>query len=674
MSNQRSWIIIVVLLVVGGAVVLGLKRRADPPAEAAANAVRPTLVETVQVARQPLSETITISGTLQSTKRVEIAAQLPSRVVRRPVREGSHVQRGDLLLQLDDTEIEAGIARAQAAVAARAAQLRKATLGLSTARSAATAQQQQARGGREAAEANAEQARLGVGLTAAGSAGDIASAKAGVEAAKAQLSQAELAAKLARQEADADVADAGAALTAAEADVQRAKAGAGVKADAAQADFERAQAGLAAAQADLARVNAGARPEQIAAAQANLRQAQAGRDRARKEVEDLEFLHRNGGVSGSDLAGARTQLSVLEAQVDGAAAQLKQAQAGATAEERAAAEAQVAAAQAGLKAARAGLSRAKVSAAEVAAAEAQRDRARQGRDAAVAARGDRIKVRDEQVRAARTDLQRAEAGLTLAQASTGRVAVGEAGARAAEANVTTARGAEAAATVAGRQVELLQADLEAASAALTEARAQSRLALAQLDRTRVTAPLSGTIATLSVNVGDTVLPGMPLAVIETANASELEALCTAEQRAQLRPGQPAKLSVAGIEQPLEGFVREVSPSAEADGRTFRVRLTVAEAGLPPGLSAAAEVRIAHEDAALSVPLAAVQDAAGDQPYVFVRKGTKAVRRSVTLGLRGAEAVEVTGGLADGDEVILDGAATLYDGAPVELKAAPGTGG
>ena len=64
--------------------------------------------------------------------------------------------------------------------------------------------------------------------------------------------------------------------------------------------------------------------------------------------------------------------------------------------------------------------------------------------------------------------------------------------------------------------------------------------------------------------------------------------------------------------------------------------------------------------ALVVPRASVlRD--GDRRYVYVLDAGRARRRDVTVGLLGLAEVEVIGGLAEKDTVILPGATALSDG-------------
>ncbi len=648
------------------AVAVALLRRERP---AAADTPLPTVVRTERVTRGALTETIALQGTLRAAERVDLAAAMPSTVTRVLVAEGDAVPAGAVLIELDAAEIAAGLERATAGVAAARALLAKARLGGATTAAAAERQIEQAAAGRDAADAAVGQARAGERITSGTTAAEVARAGEGINAAAADQVRAERALAIERQQAEADVATAGAGVDAAMAELERARAGARLSSETAAADLERARAGLRAAEASLRRAKAGARPEELATARAQVEQARIGRDKRAREVADLERLHADGGVSGLALDNARTELAIAEQQLAAAQAQLDQAVAGPTADELDAAEAQVEQARAGVTAAEAAARRSELSAAEVAAAEAQLRRARSGLSSAEETRDERVAIAEQQVAAARAQVRLAEAGLAAAQAGEGQRELRAAERRAAQANL---RGAEAAlgeAELARRQADLTRYDVAAAEAGLREALAQQRLAADQLRRARVTTPVAGVVARLEVSLGDSVLPGVPVAVVATTAAAELSALCTAAQRERLAVGQEALVRPLGGDDELPATVSEVAEVAEEDGRSFRVRLLVAGDGLSPGLHAAARVVVAERRDVLLLPLDALQGD-DDERYVFVRRGDQAARVPVTIGLTGAERAEVLDGLTDGEEVVIAGAAGLVEGAPIEVVPAP----
>jgi HlyD family secretion protein len=69
------------------------------------------------VSRRDLISTVTASGIIEPTRKVDISADLSGRVIELAVEEGQMVSRGDLLLRIDPTSYQAAVRRAEAAVA-----------------------------------------------------------------------------------------------------------------------------------------------------------------------------------------------------------------------------------------------------------------------------------------------------------------------------------------------------------------------------------------------------------------------------------------------------------------------------------------------------------------------------------------------------------------------------
>ena len=82
-------------------------------------------VQTVVATRGALTQTVVASGRIVTPQRVSISATITERVARIPVEEGQSVKRGEVLIELDDSDERAALAQAQAAVAQAQAKLRQ---------------------------------------------------------------------------------------------------------------------------------------------------------------------------------------------------------------------------------------------------------------------------------------------------------------------------------------------------------------------------------------------------------------------------------------------------------------------------------------------------------------------------------------------------------------------
>lgn len=342
--------------------------------------------------------------------------------------------------------------------------------------------------------------------------------------------------------------------------------------------------------------------EQVAAGQAILRvessrqvaavaQAEAALARAEARLAELK-------------AGARAEeISVAEAAVAVAQAQLERAQQGAKVEDVAAAEAAVAAAQAGLNKVLEGTAGGALIAArtEVANAKAALDVAQAAYDkvagrpdvaaspqslqlqqatnvynAAVARLSDLEKGASKaDVDAARARLSQAQAQLRALQAAVrpADVAVAEAQVKSAEQQLSLAK--------AGARPEAIaaaEADVAAAKAALDQAKA----AWAE---TEVQAPFAGTIAALSVRLGEQVGPGAPVAQLANLGEWHVETLDLTELNvANVQAGDTVSLAFDALpDVTLNGRVVGISDVGVNNKGDIAYKVTVAPERAEPRL-------------------------------------------------------------------------------------------
>ena len=89
------------------------------------NALLGTPVETVEVLRDDLIQTVVASGRVMSPRRVRVGAVITGRVVAIPVTEGQAVKKGADLVLLEDKDVRAALAQAQAGVAQAEAKVRQ---------------------------------------------------------------------------------------------------------------------------------------------------------------------------------------------------------------------------------------------------------------------------------------------------------------------------------------------------------------------------------------------------------------------------------------------------------------------------------------------------------------------------------------------------------------------
>lgn len=218
-------------------------------------------------------------------------------------------------------------------------------------------------------------------------------------------------------------------------------------------------------------------------------------------------------------------------------------------------------------------------------------------------------------------------------------------------------------------------DLDDAVADLKVAEANLALARTRLAKTRITAPFAGLAGKRRVSHGAFLRAGE--AITDLAQIDELRVTFAVPERllASMRVGaEVALLTTAYPDHELTGTIDVIEPQLDPVSRNVGVVARVANPDelLRPGMSATVTAVLQERASALTVPSAAVF-VEGGQAFVYVIKPDSVVTRTpVTLGTRLADAVEVTEGLNDGQQVVRAGHQKLYEGAkvmPVNAEAA-----
>jgi len=326
---------------------------------------------------------------------------------------------------------------------------------------------------------------------------------------------------------------------------------------------EEADAGVVVAQANLDRVRAGTRDEEIAAARAGLREAEARRDGAETAILNAQDVISNPLSLDVQINEAITQITLAEQNVALREVELDEtrllrdiyADQGGDVERTW--NLQVEAAQARLD-----------------QAQAQLVGARAYLAALLAIREDPLALTAE-LHAAEAELEMAEAGVMAAQARLDELEAGP----------------------TGEEVAVAEAEVRQAEAAVG-------LVDAQMSLLTLTAPMEGVVSTRSAQVGETATPGKPLLTI--ANLDEVTlALYVPENRiGQVQIGQEVEVVVDSFPgQAFLGRVQSIAGEAEFTPRNVqtkeeRVNLVFAvnvlipnpDRALKPGMPADATVR------------------------------------------------------------------------------------
>ncbi|QGZ31977.1 efflux RND transporter periplasmic adaptor subunit [Stutzerimonas stutzeri] len=240
---------------------------------------------------------------------------------------------------------------------------------------------------------------------------------------------------------------------------------------------------------------------------------------------------------------------------------------------------------------------------------------------------------------------------------------------AAEANLRVARAEhERYKTLMGRQlVSRSQFDASenayrSAEARLKQARAEFDVASNQVDYATLRATRDGVIARRLVEVGQVVAAGQTAFVL--AADGEREVAINLPEQALDRHSVGQDVSVEIWSQPgkqYPGRIRELSPAADAQSRTYSARVAFTDAEVSAELGQSALVSIRSNGAVpLAVPLSAVTAEQGEAFVWRIRRDATLERVAVRTGAFGDTLVPVLEGLRADDWVVLAGVQMLHE--------------
>ena len=236
---------------------------------------------------------------------------------------------------------------------------------------------------------------------------------------------------------------------------------------------------------------------------------------------------------------------------------------------------------------------------------------------------------------------------------------------------------------AAYQVEV--ARFQSSNEQVEQASARLKQVRDDLSKTTIYAPMAGTISDLNKEQGEIAIGSQfqEDVIMVLANLDAMEALVNVDENdiVAIAIDQAADIEVDALPgDPLAGSVAEIANSANvsAQGTTnqkteFEVKIAVNSATdkLRPGMTASADVVTDTRENALSIPIQSVtvrtieQLEEGDEnakdnftasddgfvELVFVVEDGKAVAKAVQTGIQSDDLIEVTEGLAEGDEVV-----------------------
>jgi RND family efflux transporter MFP subunit len=220
---------------------------------------------------------------------------------------------------------------------------------------------------------------------------------------------------------------------------------------------------------------------------------------------------------------------------------------------------------------------------------------------------------------------------------------------------------------AASQLAVAEANVEAARGALDQVKKL-------LNDTVIRAPITGLIASRSVQPGEKVSPDNRLLEIVNLDLMEMEASVPTNDIARVVVGQQVRLRIEGLPDAFSGRVTRINPATQPGSRSILVYVQIANPQhiLRVGMFAEAQLSLLTKTNVLALPQSAIhKDSNGATVYVI--DNGKLLKAPVTLGIEGRSGetplVEISGGLAFGAQVVRSDMGNLLQGTAVRVVPA-----
>lgn len=216
-----------------------------------------------------------------------------------------------------------------------------------------------------------------------------------------------------------------------------------------------------------------------------------------------------------------------------------------------------------------------------------------------------------------------------------------------------------------------QEEYDIASADFKTAQAQTQLLNAQIAKTSIRAPFTGTIGLRNISPGTYVTPQTLITTLVNSSDVKITFSVPEKYASQMKVNSKILFTVAGDTQKHEAAIYALEPAVEAATRTLRMRALAPnpKGKLIPGTFANITLTLDKTQNAYTVPTEAIVPVQ-DGKKLFIAKNGKAQEVMVETGTRTSKDIVVLSGLKPGDTVLTTGVLTLKNDAPVKVSVTP----
>ncbi len=211
-------------------------------------------------------------------------------------------------------------------------------------------------------------------------------------------------------------------------------------------------------------------------------------------------------------------------------------------------------------------------------------------------------------------------------------------------------------------------EYDIATADFKTAQAQTQLINAQIAKTSIRAPFSGTVGLRNISPGTYVTPDILIARLVNSSKVKITFSLPEKYASQVKVNTKVDFSIPGTKEKYQATIYALEPAVEEATRTLRIRAIAdnAQGKFIPGTFANVELPLEKIEGAYIIPTEAIVPVQGGKK-VFVSRNGKADEVMVETATRTDKDIVVLSGLKAGDTVLTTGVLTLKKETPVKVK-------
>jgi membrane fusion protein, multidrug efflux system len=210
-----------------------------------------------------------------------------------------------------------------------------------------------------------------------------------------------------------------------------------------------------------------------------------------------------------------------------------------------------------------------------------------------------------------------------------------------------------------------QSDYDAALIQVNSINANIKVLFAQIDKTVIRASFSGKLGLRMVSPGEYVTPQTLISTLQQPDNIKIDFTIPELYVDQVKPGNAVFIETNESDKKIAAVITAIEPQVNVETRNLKVRAKLKEGNISPGTFV--KVLLSKDEEGIAVPSnALIPDASSNQ--VVIIKNKKAVFVKVETGMRNADVVELSAGIATGDTIVVSGVLFVRPNADVKIRS------